>query len=419
MPLRFAHIRAHLLPLRTPPFGRLLASYTLNSIGDYVGIVALALLVYAETTDALATAALFISMQFLPAFAAPALTARLDQLSPRIVLPLLYVGEAAIFGALAFLATSFSLPIVLALALVDGALMLTARGLTRGLVNAVLQPVGLLRAGNGLLNVGFAISSVGGAALGGLLVDSFGASAALAVDAASFAVIAAILATCAHLPSAHAERQPFMDRVRGGLSHVRRDRLARVLVGGEALALVFFTLIVPIEVVYARETLETGEAGYGILLSAWGAGVVLGSFVFLGVRRLSTMGLILASTMAIGVAYLGMSVARELWMACAFSVLGGLGNGVQWVSVMTALQENTPDDLQARVAGLLESVASAMTGVGFLLGGVITALTTPPTAFAVSGLGVMLVVVFLAIAWRGLRPATTHARTEPRSAAGA
>ena len=52
---------------------------------------------------------------------------------------------------------------------------------------------------------------------------------------------------------------------------------------GEALALVFFTLIVPIEVVYASETLETGEAGYGVLLSSWGAGVVLGSFVFLGV----------------------------------------------------------------------------------------------------------------------------------------
>ena len=55
--LRFAHIRANLHPLRTPPFGRLLASYTLNSIGDYVGLVALALLVYEETRDPLATAA--------------------------------------------------------------------------------------------------------------------------------------------------------------------------------------------------------------------------------------------------------------------------------------------------------------------------------------------------------------------------
>jgi MFS family permease len=130
------------------------------------------------------------------------------------------------------------------------------------------------------------------------------------------------------------------------------------------------------------------------------------------------MALILCSTFAIGAAYLGMSGTRALWVACAFSVVGGLGNGVQWVSVMTALQESTPQDLQARVTGLLESVASAMTGVGFLLGGVITALTTPPTAFAVSGAGVLLVVVMLAIAWRGMRVAAPHAAREPRSATG-
>jgi hypothetical protein len=34
-----------------------------------------------------------------------------------------------------------------------------------------------------------------------------------------------------------------------------------------------------------------------------------------------------------------------------------------------------------------------MTGVGFLIGGVITAASSPPTAFAVSGIGVCLLVV--------------------------
>jgi MFS family permease len=92
-----------------------------------------------------------------------------------------------------------------------------------------------------------------------------------------------------------------------------------------------------------------------------------------------------------------MAVARELWVACAFSVVGGLGNGIQWVSVMTALQESTPDDLQARITGLLESMTSAMTGVGFLIGGVITAITAPPTAFAVSGIGVALLVLIAAV----------------------
>jgi predicted MFS family arabinose efflux permease len=349
-------------------------------------------LVYRETRDPLATTALFISAQFLPAFIAPAFVARVDQLALRRVLPGIYVGEAVAFGLLALLANFFSLVLVLLLALADGVLMLTARGLSRGAVNGILQPVGLLRQGNGLLNIGFAISSVGGAALGGMLVALLGVSAALAVDAASFAVVAFVLATSRHLPAAEGRREAFTKRVREGLRHARTDRVARRLLGGEALAIIFFTLIVPIEIVYATETLGTDEAGYGVLLSSWGAGIVLGSLVFLVLRTRSASTLILLSTAAIGTGYLGMAVSRELWMACAFSVVGGLGNGVQWVSVMTALQESTPDALQARITGLLESIASAMTGVGFLIGGVVTALFAPPTAFAVSGIGVMLLV---------------------------
>jgi MFS family permease len=390
-------IRTHLAPLRIPAFGRLLFSYTTNSVGDYVGLVALAVLVYRETRDPLATTALFIAAQFLPALMAPALTARVDQLALGKVLPAIYFAEALVFALLALLAGSFSLVLVLSLALVDGVLMLTARGLSRGAVNAIVQPHGLLREGNGLLNIGFAVASVGGSALGGFLVASFSVAAALAVNAASFALIAVVLATCRDLPATHTEREPFRVRIREGLRYARTDRVARLLLGGEALAIVFFTLIVPIEIVYAEETLETDEAGYGILLSSWGAGIVLGSLLFLVVRKRSAAPLILLSTLAIGAGYLGMAVSRELWLACAFSVIGGLGNGIQWVSVMTALQESTPDDLQARITGLLESIASAMTGVGFLIGGIVTALFSPPTAFAVSGIGVVLLVLLGAI----------------------
>jgi MFS family permease len=390
-------IQANLAPLRVPAFGRLLFSYTTNSVGDYVGLVALAILVYGETEDPLATSALFIAAQFLPAFFAPALTAHVDQRSLRAVLPTIYAVEALLFGVLALLAGSFSLAPVLALALLDGVLMLTARGLSRGAVNGVLQPKGLLREGNGLLNVGFAAASVGGAALGGLLVDLFGVQAALLVDAGSFAVIALVLATCSSLPRTDSEPEPFLARTRAGLRYARTNRVARFLIAGEGLAVVFFTLIVPIEIVYASETLDTDDLGYGIMLSSWGAGIVLGSIVFLGVRRRSVSVLVLSSTLAIGCAYLGMAVSRELWQACAFSVLGGLGNGVQWVSVMTALQESTPHDLQARITGLLESVSSATTGIGFLIGGVITAVTAPPTAFAISGFGVVALVLIAAV----------------------
>jgi predicted MFS family arabinose efflux permease len=354
-------------------------------------------LVYAETGSAMATSALFIAGQFVPAFFAPALTARVDQLPLRAVLPAIYLAEAAMFAALAILADSFVLVPVLLLACLDGVLMLTARGLTRGVVSAVLAPRDFLREGNALLNVAFAASNVGGSALGGLLVAVFSVTTALWVDAVSFALIALLLVTTSKLPRAQSEPERFLVRIRGGLRYVRESRPVRLLLAGQSMALVLFTLVAPIEIVYARKTLGTDEAGFGALLATWGAGVVVGSMLFVAVKRQSTRVLVLASTLAIGIAYSGMAISRELWLACAFSVLGGAGNGIQWVAVMTALQEATPADLQARITGLLESVASAMTGVGFLLGGIITALFSPVTAFAVAGAGLVLLVAVAAV----------------------
>jgi MFS family permease len=392
-------VRRRLEPLAVRPFGRLLGSYTLNELGDSVGLVALAVLVF-DSTDAVAPiAAFFLAAKFLPALIAPALTAQLDRYELRRALPALYVLEAAAFAGLAFFAAGgrFWLPAVLALGLIDGVLAITGRGLTRGAVAAVLQPRDLLGAGNALMNLGFAISSVFGAALGGLLISQIGVSAALLVDAASFLVIAAVLGATRELPSAHVEgQQRWLDRFRDGLDYARRSVRVRVLLTGQSLALVCFTLVVPIEVIYAKETLGTTSAGFGILLAAWGAGILLGSLLFLGIRNRSGFGLLLISSAAVGLAYLGMASANTLLLACLMSVIGGAGNGVQWIAVMTALQESTPPDYQARVAGLLESIGAAMPGVGFLLGGVIVELGSPRTAYTIAGAGVLALVLVAA-----------------------
>jgi len=389
-------VRRRLEPLAIRPFGRLLGSYTLNELGDSVGLVALAVLVFDRTEAVAPTAAFFLAAKFLPALIAPALTAHLDRFALRRALPAIYILEAAAFAGLAYFASGdrFVLAPVLALALIDGMLAITGRGLTRGAVAAVLQPHGLLSSGNALMNLGFALSSVGGAALGGLLIAEIGVAAALLVDAASFLVIAAVLAATSGLPSAHVEgHQRWLDRFRDGLAYARSSTHVRVLLIGQSLALILFTLVVPIEVIYAKETLGTSSAGFGILLAAWGAGILLGSLLFLWLKNRSGFGLLLLSSGAIGLAYLGMASAQTLLFACLMSIIGGAGNGVQWVAVMTALQESTPAEYQARVSGLMESIGSAMPGVGFLIGGVIVELSSPRTAYTVAGVGVMALVV--------------------------
>jgi predicted MFS family arabinose efflux permease len=376
------------------PFGRLLTTYTVNEIGDAVGVVALAVLVYDRTEAAAPTAAFFLAAKFLPALVAPLLTARVDQLPLRRVLPILYVLEAAVFAALGLVADSdFLLLLVLALALVDGTLAITGRGLTRGAVAAVLQPAGLLREGNAMMNVGFAVASVGGAALAGLLIGTVGVATALYVDAASFLVIAALLAATSNLPAVEPTHEPFRERLYAGLRYARTNPPVRLLLVGQAGALILFTLIIPIEVIYAKESLETTSAGYGILLASWGAGIFLGSLLYLRIKNRSQWVLVLGSTFAVAIAYLGLAGAATLLVACLISVIGGLGNGIQWIAVMTALQEQTARDYQARIAGLMESLGAAMPGVGFLLGGAIVAASSPRAAYAVAGAGLLLIVL--------------------------
>jgi MFS family permease len=386
-------VRGRLAPVAVRPFGRLLTSYTLNELGDSVGLIALAVLVYDRTEDVVATAAFFVIAKFLPALLSPALTARIDQLSVRQSLPGLYLIEAIAFGLLALIADGdFLLAAVLALGLLDGTLALTGRAVTRAAVAAVLQPSDQLKAGNALMNVGFAVSSVGGAALGGLLISQFSVSTALAVDAVSFLAIAVLLAATRGLPAIHVERQPFRERFRDGMRFARRNSLIRLLLVGEAAALILFTLVVPIEVVYAKESLGTSSSGFGILVASWGAGIVIGSLAYLLIKQRSPVLLILTSTALIGAGYLGMAAAGTLLLACLASIVGGAGNGVQWISVMTALQEATPTDYQARVVGFLESLGAAMPGVGYILGGALAALGSPRTAFAFAGAGTLVLV---------------------------
>lgn len=388
-------------PMRLAGFGRLAVAYLVNEMGNWLGEIALAIVVFDQTGSPIATAALFVAMQFVPALATPPVVARIDHLSSRTALGLLYVAEAASFAVLALLATdaTFVLALVLLIAAIDGTLATAARARTRAAGAAILEPAGLLREGNGILNVGFTAGAAIGPVLAGVVVATVGAQVALLADAASFLAVALLLTTSRAMPAAHDDEEDdagWIARMRNGFGYVWRRAALRRLMVAEGLAFIFFALVLPIEVAFAKETLDAGDVGYGLLLGSWGVGMVIGSVVFSALRNASLRALLAAGTLAIGVAYCLTGIAPTLAFACAASVLGGAGNGVQWVAVITAIQGLTAGRYQARVVGLLESVASGMSGIGFLAGGVIAALLTPRASYVAAGAGVLLVLAVAA-----------------------
>jgi predicted MFS family arabinose efflux permease len=224
------------------------------------------------------------------------------------------------------------------------------------------------------------------------VVAGLGVQTALLLDAGSFLLVAVVLLAARAVPSLKARKQPWQARLREGYSYVAQRPILRRLLAAQAVAYIFFAAVIPIEIVYAKDTLGAGDSGYGALLAGWGAGMVAGSVLFAATRRISLQILLLFSTLAVGISYLGLSATQTLLAACLVAAVGGAGNGVQWVSVMSAIQEMTASSYQARVVALLQSVGYAMPGLGFVLGGVVAQLLDPRATFFVAGAGVVLVV---------------------------
>ena len=399
-------MRAALRPLCIPVFRRLVVVRVIDEFGDWLAEIALAVLVFDRTGSSMATTALFLGMQVVPAVTTPPVVARLEALPTRLSLAALNVMQAAVFVLLALLSAGFSLPAVIVLAAFGGGLAISGRAVTRAAAAGVLAPRRMLREGNALLNIGFTAGAAAGPAAAGLLVAGAGVQTALLADAASFALVAILILTAPDIPDVRGEGGEWMARLREGLAYIRQLPQLRLLIAAQAVALGFFTIVIPIEVVFAKETLGAGAAGYGYLLASWGAGMLVGSFLFAALPRVSLPRLLLVSTLAIGAAYLLIAASPTLALACAASAIGGAGNGVQWVGVMTAVQQLAQMPYQARVISVLESLAKGAPAVGFLVGGAVTSVFNPRVAYALAGMGVLAVLAIASLAllrvgWRG------------------
>jgi predicted MFS family arabinose efflux permease len=374
-------------------FRRLLLGSLLNQLAYEIGVVALSLLVYKRTGSAMGAAAFFLCSEFAPALAGPALVARLDQLPARQTLALLYGAEVAVFLVLAWVVHHFSVAATLALTLVMGTLALVARVISRATWTAITFKVDLLREAQALTNTASSIAFMAGPALGGALVAAGGTRAALLVNGGVFGAMALNILTATGLPPSASEREPARGRLRRAVAFARGEPLIRRLLGLQAAGIVFFTLSIPVEVVFARRSLHTGASGYGGLLSAWGAGAIVGSLIYGRWRRLPSRATLALGSALLGVGFGVMAAAPSLAVAVVGAALAGVGNGVQVVAARTALQEAVPERWMALIVSINEALMTGVPGAGIALGGAIAALAGPRAALAVAAVGTAAVAV--------------------------
>jgi predicted MFS family arabinose efflux permease len=401
-------------PLKSPRLRRIIVAYTVNRLGTWIGVVALSLAVFNHTRSALAVAAVLVAAQALPAFVVPAVVARVEASERGAELTALYFFEAVMTAALAVLMWHFSLPAVLLLATLDGTAALAASALLRSeLARAARNqlespPAGETgaspdieaqehaaeREANAALNVAFSVTFVLGPLIGSAIVAGAGAPSALFVDAGSFLICGALLVDL-HPHVEDAAGESVRARLLAAWKHLSEAPVLRKLLLTDAVALIFLNAAWPIQVSYAKDTLRVGDRGFGLLLATWGAGAVVGSLVFSRSLRRPLGTMLSAGVLAIGAAYVGLGAAPSLALACVAAFVGGVGNGVEVPALISLVQRLTPQPLQGRLMGAVESIDALCLAVGLPLGGVLVVLSSPRVAFLTVGLGAAATAVVL------------------------
>lgn len=256
----------------------LFAAEVLSMVGDQVATVALAVLVYARSGSPL-LAALAYALVFLPwPLAGPLSAVLADSRDRRAVMVTCDVARCLLVG----LAALPGVP----LAVLGGLVLLSALlgppfDCARGaLVPDVLDEQGYQLAG-GVTQVVHQTSLLLGFVAGGALVTVLQPRGALALDAVSFLVSAALVARCVRpRPRAEAVATPgaSSSRGRGGVRAVLGCPEVRRLLTVVWVVAAYGAVPEALAVAYAR-SLGTGATTVGLLMSAGATGTVVGTLL--------------------------------------------------------------------------------------------------------------------------------------------
>jgi len=149
-------------------------------------------------------------------------------------------------------------------------------------------------------------------------------------------------------------------------------------------------------VVAALQVLDLGDGGVGYLNAAIGIGAFVGAVGALsltGASRLSPA--FLTGIVLIGVPLMAIGVWQEVAVAVVALALMGVGSSLVDVAGLTLVQRSVPDDVLARVFGVIQMLWSASIGIGAALVPVLIAWLGIQGAFITVGAFLPLLVVLL------------------------
>jgi MFS family permease len=242
------------------------------------------------------------------------------------------------------------------------------------------------------------VAMIAGPSIAGIVLSTAGPSANYAIDSSSWLCMLAALAQVGPVTQRPGGRRAISLRALGeGIDYVWTHPILlsmMLLDFGQT----FLGAPNAMMVIYARDILNVGPQGFGLLSTASSVGSIGTAAVmsvFGNVRRAGIGVLIGVSLYGVCTVLLGLS--HVFWFSLLMRVGEGMGNTISTVLRGTILQLNIPDELRGRVTGVNSVFTNGGPQLGTFRSGAVGQLIGPELSVLGGGLSTLAVVALITV----------------------
>ena len=388
--------------LRVPAYRRLLVAVTVMEIGLFAFETALFWTVLAETGSAVQVSLLFAGLVVPALLLTIPVGMLVDRRGPRGILIWSSAAAAAVIGLAAVAAGSGRLGFELAL------LLAIAEGIFFGCYAVPAQVIAgrvvdrsLLASAVGLSAIPSGLGSIVGGALGGVLLELGGPAPTFVVASVGLVLSLVTILGLPRLPGLEASGGMALRDLRSAARWLRESSVGSAIVLLSAISGLFVMSRFSLLPVVVRDVLASGPGALGLLTTAGGVGMLIGTFAteVLG-RRLGRGRALLAALGLAGLGLAGLGLTPLVAVAVSLAAVIAASTTVWQLTSATLLQLLAPARMRGRVLALNDVVRLGLVPIGSLAAGVVVDRVGVATVLVVYG---GLTVIAVAATWVGSR----------------
>ena len=264
-----------------------------------------------------------------------------------------------------------------------------------------------LKRANSVLNLSASLMAIIGPALGGVLVGFGGASVAIGLDAASYAVSATCISWVRIAHQSEARRSSLLDDLKFGWTEFNRHRWLQLVTiqQGVLNLLAFAPFFVLGPLLFA--SVQNGARTWGIIASATGAGGIVGGLLVLRVHAPRPILVAQLAIALLATPLILLALHAPVMLLIFGSGVFGVALAVVNILVQTSLQESIPNAVLSRVTSIYGLAAMGLGPIGFAMSGYAAQFFGAEKVLSV-GAGALLVSVALVLTSSSVRRFGRH-----------